>query len=129
MIGSIELKQFLRIVGISFVGSFCLTFFTCTSCHTSANHYAIVTFFSFWLWMFLWIGNDFLTHFLNRKISWVNFPVGRLIVGIVTTVVYTVTTVFVIILLWEAIFNFDIGSYSWTISFALVITFLISLFM
>ena len=123
------MKDYLRVIIISFIGSFGITYFSCTSCRTSATHYLIVTLFSFCLWVSLWIGNDTLTHYLNRKISWVDFPVKRLVIGIVTTVLYTVSAVVTIILVWETFTDFDIGSYYWTVSFALIITFLISLFL
>ncbi len=122
-------QEYLRVILFSFVGSFCLTYFTCVNCRVNFTHYAIVTLFSFGLWVSLWIGNDALTHFLNRKISWVEFPVKRLVIGLITTVAYTVLTVLAIILLWEEVMNFNIGDYFMPIAFALVITFLISLFM
>ena len=129
MVTSINWKEVFRIVGISFAGSLGLTYFTCVSCRSNAGHYALITFFSFCLWISLWIGNNSLTHYLNRKISWVEFPVRRLVIGVLTTVIYTVSAVSSIILLWERFSYFDIGSYYWTISFSLIITFLISLFL
>ena len=125
----IKPREYLGVILLSFVGSFGLTYFTCVNCRINFTNYAIVTLFSFVLWVSLWIGNDALTHFLNRKISWVEFPVKRLVIGLITTVAYTVLTVLAIMLLWEKVMNFDIGDYFMPIAFALIITFLISLFM
>ncbi len=125
----IKPKEYLRVILLSFVGSFCLTYFTCVNCRVNPTNYAIVTLFSFGLWVSLWIGNDALTHFLNRKISWVDFPVKRLVIGLITTVAYTVLTVLAIMLMWEKVMNFNIGDYFMPVAFSLVITFLISLFM
>ena len=117
-----NLKEFIKIILISFIASFGLTYFVCDSCRSNATNYVIVTSFSFSLWVSLWAGNDFLAHFLNRKISWVEFPVRRLLIGVAATVLYTVSVVLIIILLLETLLNFDIGNYFWTIASSLIVT-------
>ncbi|CAN5355597.1 hypothetical protein BH10BAC4_BH10BAC4_09430 [soil metagenome] len=123
------LRQYFRILGFSVIGSASMTFFTCNHCRVDAGSYLWVTSFSVLIWFFLWTGNDFITHYFNRKISWVVYPVRRLVVGIVTTVVYTVSVVFIIDLLWKKFAPFSLGNGQWIIAFALVVTFLISLFL
>jgi sensor histidine kinase YesM len=121
--------KYLKVLGFSVLGSVSMTYFTCGSCRVDAGSYLWVTFFSVLVWFFLWAGNDILTHFINEKISWVKFPVKRLIVGIITTAVYTVTVVLVIDKTWKWLSPFSVGNNTWIVVFALIITFLISLFL
>lgn len=111
------------------MGSTVTTYFTCTGCHSDLHRYALVTFFSTILWISLWIGNGELTEFISKKISWVKFPVNRLIVGVIATVAYTVIIVLLIARSWEYFLNFSFGSYADIVVPSLIITFFISLFL
>lgn len=88
-----------------------------------------VTFFSSVLWILLWIGNESLTTYISCKISWVEFPLKRFIIGVTITVLYTVSVVMLIVLVWEKVMNFNFGSYFDVVFTSLVITFIISLFL
>jgi LytS/YehU family sensor histidine kinase len=88
-----------------------------------------VTFFSSVLWISLWIGNESLTTYISCKISWVEFPLKRFIIGVTITVLYTVSVVMLIVLVWEKVMHFNFGSYFDVVFTSLVITFIISLFL
>jgi sensor histidine kinase YesM len=123
-------KEYGRVILISAVGSAAMTFITCPSCYTEpTTRYLPVTLFSFVAWVSLWIGNDKLTHFISTKISWVEAPLKRLIWGLISTVVYTLSAVLTITKLWEVIMGFDFDDYSMIILSSLIITFLLSLFL
>jgi hypothetical protein len=124
-----KIKGYLIVVVISLVGSASTTYFTCTGCHSNLPKYAWVAFFYTLLWVFLWIGNGELTEQISKKISWVKFPVKRLIVGVIATVAYTVGIVLLISKSWEVSFNFRFDSYLEIVSSSLIITFFISLFL
>ena len=68
------------------------TYFTCRSCNT-LEEYLPVACFTFILWVLCWRGNSALTHYINEKISWFKFPIKRLVVGLVTTIGYTLLAV------------------------------------
>ncbi len=123
------LYKYLWVIAFSFVGSFGMTYFTCNRCHYEALAYVWVSMFSFTIWVSLWIGNDYITHYFNDLISWVKFPLKRMIVGIVSTVVFTALDVLLIDYLWRKLAPFEIGDDYYMVLFALVITFLISLFL
>jgi sensor histidine kinase YesM len=123
------INEYVRILLLSAVGSSALTFITCPSCYTELARYLPVTIFSFTVWVSLWIGNDKLTHFISTKISWVEAPLKRLIWGLISTVVYTLSAVLTITKLWEVIMGFDFDDYSIIILSSLIVTFLLSLFL
>lgn len=77
----------------------------------------------------MWIGNGELAHYLNTKISWVKFPVQRLVVGIVTTVLFTVGVTIGLLKFWEWLRNVRFNAYIEFVASSLIITFLISLFL
>lgn len=118
-----------KVILISIAGSFLITYFTCHSCHTNAERYLWVTFFSSLLWVSLWIGNEQLSIYVTSRIPWVQYPVKRLVVGVVSTVLFTVGVVSSIVTVWERVMNFSFGgSYTIVLS-SLIITFFISLFL
>ncbi len=122
-------KEYGTVVAISVAGSAITTYFTCPECVESLERYMWVTVFSASLWIFLWIGNGELTQRINHWISWVKYPLRRLVIGVFSTVVYTVTVVMALTLLWEYLFQFSFGSYSGVLFPSLLITFFISLFL
>ncbi len=126
---AVDKYKYLKVLGFSAIGAGVMTFFTCSSCHRNFESYLWVTGFSVLVWFSIWSGNDFITHFFNRQISWMKFPIKRLIIGIVSTAVYTVSIILLIDRLWTALAPFKISNNSWIIVFALVVTFVISLFL
>jgi LytS/YehU family sensor histidine kinase len=129
MMLSEKVRDNLRIVAFSVVGSLVTTYFTCVPCRENIPNYLIVTFFSACLWIALWMGNGNLTHYLSQHISWVQFPIRRLVIGVASTVAYTVGVVLIIVEAWEYFLQVDIGNTWYVVSYSLVITFLISLFL
>jgi len=49
------------------------------------------------MWIALWMGNDRLGCFIDTKISWIERPVTRFLVGIVSTTLYTVGIIYIIL--------------------------------
>jgi sensor histidine kinase YesM len=126
---SYTLREYATVVGGSLIGSVVCTWFTCTSCRVNPVHYAIVASFSMALWILLWMGNDYLVHFLNDRISWVKFPITRLVVGLLVTILYTSSVVLMVIMIWERATGESLGDSLYIVYFSLIITFLISLFL
>ncbi len=121
--------QHLNILGISILIGGVLTYFTCPICSSSFKYYAIVSTFSISMWYFLWSGNNGLAHYLDAKVSWIDQPIKRLIVGILATIIYSVSIVAIILIIWENAFKFNLGDFFSIILYSLIITFFISLTM
>ena len=123
------LLSFLGVLAISFVGSLVSTYLACRSCRSDFSQFTRISLWSSFIWAALWLGNAELGHFVTKKISWVEFPLRRLIVGIISTVIYTVSIVILIIKVSEYFLFLRFDDYSKIIFQSLVITFLISLFL
>jgi sensor histidine kinase YesM len=103
------------------------TYFTCPGC-TTFSKYAQVSLFSFLIWFVLWKGNDLLAHYISKRISWIEFPLKRMLVGIVSTITFTILAVLLLIEFFKLVFELNFGSgYIYTIYFSVGITILISL--
>lgn len=106
------------------------TWFMCSSCHDNLRSYTLVSFFCFCMWIFLWKGNGYVTDFVNTKISWLEQPIKRFIVGIISTVGYTAGIIFVMMVVYEELLGFSFGRSFWpTIINTIVVTIIISLFL
>ena len=81
------------------------------------------------MWVFFWKGNQYLVDFWNKRISWLEQPVKRFTVGLITVLIYTPL---ISILLGEAyslIPGIEVNWGSENVIVALVITFLITFFL
>jgi hypothetical protein len=122
-------KEYIIILLVSILGSSLLTFLTCGSCSSDFQHFWRVASFTSVIWIALWIGNEFLNDWVDKRISWVDTPGWRLAAGLVATVVYTVGCVLLLVVIWEKVFSFNFGDYNGVVLPALIITFLFSLFL
>jgi sensor histidine kinase YesM len=84
------------------------TYFGCSAC-IGTRVFLIVSGFTFLMWMFLWKGNSFVTHLVSARISWIEFPIKRLLVGIMVTTAYTLFAIFALIAFFENVFDFHFG--------------------
>ncbi len=113
------------------VAGFIMPAFVCTSCLHSLTKYLTVGLLNAVMWVTLWMGNDYLGCIIDKKISWIERPVMRFIVGMVAMVVYTIGIIYIILLAFEFVFNLQLlrNDLSGTFQIALVITIIISFFM
>jgi sensor histidine kinase YesM len=122
-------EQYGKVILFSVIGATTMTYFSCSSCSQDLGKFLLTAFFSSVMWSIMWIGNSELTHYISTRISWVDFPVRRLTVGVVSTVVFTVLVAIGLLKSWEYAWSIKFNSYHEFIIISLVITFLISLFM
>lgn len=125
-----RLKNELTFVFWAMLASIVQTYLVCTSCHSDRERFTLVCAFSFSLWILLWKGNGYVTDFVNTKVSWLDEPMKRFIVGIISTVAYTGAVIVGMMLLFERALDFSFGkSFVPTIINTIVITIIISLFL
>jgi sensor histidine kinase YesM len=124
-----KLKEYAFALLIAVVGSTVLTYFTCTSCSSSADKFLFSAVLSAIMWVCMWIGNSELTHFIDQRISWVEAPVKRFIIGMITTVIFTVLVAVGLMKIWEYTRDIKFSTYSDFVVSSLIITFLISFFL
>ena len=87
--------------------------------------------FSSAIWLTLWKGNAYLGTLLDFKLSWVRSPVKRLIWGLIVTITYTTSIVYLLILVYQWTFDYRFSDERIlsNIQLSLLITLLVSIFM
>lgn len=112
-----------------FLASLVQAYFMCPRCNTLVS-YGMVVLFTFILWTVLWKGNNAVTLYVSKKIPWMHRPLRRMVVGIISTVAYTLASVIVLLEIFHRVFHFSFGSgYYYTVYFSIGITIVISLVM
>lgn len=82
------------------------------------------------IWQFLWLGNGFLNEWFDERYSWHKQPGRRFLVGIVGMLVYSVGIVYLLILFYRHVLNFEVGDDLNGMFFStLIITTIITMFM
>jgi sensor histidine kinase YesM len=113
----------------SLLGGGVLPFLTCRSCQKSWTLYAVVAGFTVSIWIFMWLGVEAISHRLDQKIRWTAAPLTRTLVGLASTMTYTIVIVFLLKLVFESVTGVYMGNAKGVIYSALVITLLITFFM
>lgn len=124
-----QIVRELKDLGIFFVISLFQGVWMCPRCHTQRDYFITIS-FTFCMWIFLWKGNSILATFVSRRFPWMTHPTMRFVVGIVSTILYTVMSMLVAMYAFEYIFNFSFGKgFVYTIYGSVGVTILISLFL
>jgi sensor histidine kinase YesM len=124
------LKESWKIALWMVVAGFGMTFLISIGRPWSASIFWTVGSFTSVMWMFLWIGNAYLANWIDHKISWHEKPMLRLGVGIAAMLVYTIGSVYFLIVFYRLVFNFSVASdMSGMLYTTVIITTIISMFM
>lgn len=117
----------LKFAGFFILASIVQTYFSCRGCDT-VREYSLIAFFTLIMWILLWRGNSLVTDVVDSRVSWYKYPTTRLVVGLLSTIVYTIIAVLTAMISFERLFNFNFGStFEWTVYFSVIITIIISL--
>jgi sensor histidine kinase YesM len=103
------------------------TYFFCPRCGTF-NNYFYVWSFTVCMWIVLWKGNSMVASQISNRVSWLEFPLKRLVVGFAGTIAYTFLAIMMLMSFFEYVLGFNFGkSYLYTIYVAVAITITLSL--
>lgn len=109
-------------------GGIVMTYFTCDSCIYSASRYAMVAAYIASIWISMWLGNEYFTHWLDDRILWTREPVKRLVIGIFAVIVYSTVTAYAIARFFDFAFNFNPRG-KWELTSTVIITIVINFIM
>ena len=116
--------RFLHI-GALILLSVAMTFLVCQSCLTSPSRFAIVALYGSAMWIFMWLGNEYISIWLDEKIPWTNAPNRRFIIGAGAVIIYSVIAAYVVATIFDVGFNLQAsgaGQVYWTVILAVGIT-------
>ncbi|MBI3482268.1 MAG: histidine kinase, partial [Bacteroidetes bacterium] len=116
------------ILSLTVVG-FAMTYFVCPSCPNSFRNYWLVGIFTSLVWIALWIGNAHVADLVSKFFSWTEQPVKRFFWGLVSTLAYTLSAVYLLTITFNWVTNFDVSFERDMLYSTVVFTFVISAFM
>jgi sensor histidine kinase YesM len=119
-----EIRDMVILVVLGMVMTW--TGISCDTCDPKTKEFWIIGSFTSLMWVVLWKGNDYVGRYISTKMSWIEFPVKRFFVGILSTFLFTFIAIFSLGNLYNYIFDLRI---TYGIMFSVVITLIISLFM
>jgi sensor histidine kinase YesM len=117
--------NFITIIWLTVAG-FVMGWFIWRGCCERISAYVWISFFNASLWIALWMGNAYVSQLMNHFFSWHKEPIKRMIGGLIAMVVYTLSAVYGIVLIFQS-FGFSVGdnlrgTYLSTIGITLLIT-------
>lgn len=134
MLKSPPIKPFLRentkvIVGMIIAGSV-MAWFIWRGCCEKISSLVWTSIFTVTLWIALWLGNAFVSEWMDNIFSWHKEPIKRLVAGLIGMTVYTIGAVFGVIYAFHFAFGFDVGDkFYGTLYSTILITLVITMFM
>jgi sensor histidine kinase YesM len=96
---------------------------TCRNCFDNPYEFWIVASFTALMWIALWKGNSVLADYISGKISWIDFPLKRLSIGLISTIAYTLGVMYFLGFIYHMIFLVNFASGAW---YSVIITLVIS---
>lgn len=127
-------KKIVKEVAIVAAIGFVMAIGICRQCLDDPVIFAKAGVYSSVLWLVMWFGNGYLSHFIDQYVDWLKYPIRRLILGILGYTIFPLIAMFFITLFfsWLWRFNMDITSFPENLSYlvtAVIITFIIASFM
>jgi hypothetical protein len=112
------------------VGGTVMSWFIWRGCCESISSLFWICLFTVCLWMALWLGNAFVSDWMDNLFSWHKDPVKRLVAGLVGMTVYTLGAVYGLTYIFHFVFGFDVGdNMNRSLFTTIVITLIITMFM
>lgn len=119
----------LRDLFLFLMASILQAYLTCSRC-SSVERYVQVVGFTFAIWVLLWKGNSIVANVITKRISWIEYPGRRFIIGIVSTIGYSILAIISLMTFFESVLGYNFGKgYVYTVYGSLITTILISLFL
>ncbi len=124
-----KINPTLKLVVLLTITGFAMTYFVCPNCVKSFRNYSLIGIFTSIIWIALWLGNAHLANWVSTFISWTEYPTKRLLYGLLSTIVYTFGTIYVLTKAFNWVANFNIEFSKELLYTTVGITFVISAFM
>jgi sensor histidine kinase YesM len=90
------IKTQIRDLVLMFIISTLTLYLTCDKCFLQEANTSKYVWFSFLMWIIFWKGNELCTNLVSNRISWVEKPLRRFIIGMIAMLAYTSFAIFVL---------------------------------
>jgi len=123
-------KEFLRQVrdvALLIVAGFIMTLMMGN--FKTPSQYLIIGSFTALMWVFLWKGNSLISNLISSSIGWLKTPIKNLVFLSLGSIVYTISSILLLVKIYEWVFDIDFGKSGGLVYSATLITIIITLFM
>ena len=119
----------VKLIVLLVITGFIMTYFVCPSCSKSFRNYFFVGIFCSSTWITLWIGNSQVANWISKFLSWTENPGKRFLFGLLSTLGYTLGSVYVLTTTFKWLTDFNVEFTRDVLYTTVPITFVISAFM
>jgi LytS/YehU family sensor histidine kinase len=119
-----ELRDMAILLVIGFVMTY--TGMSCRACDIHTKHFWVTASFTGFSWILLFKGNSYLADAVSCKMSWLEYPVRRVVIGVLVTVAYTTLIMYLLNVVYLRTFDVTFGN---SAIYTIIFTLVISLFM
>lgn len=125
----IEWKSEIKSTLLIFIFGSLTIFLWCDDCFQNLAESTFSLIFTGLMWVLLWKGNAHVSDYISHKVSWLENPPKRFVLGIIGVVVYTPIAVYGLSLFAEYIVNVSISDVNDIAISSIGVTFVISFFL
>jgi sensor histidine kinase YesM len=118
-------KEFLLVVVLATLMSVLM----CPSCMLNFAYAWKMEVIMLSIWLVMWYGNGYVSHYIDRHVSWLDNPAKRFGLGVLATVVYSTLAILLLAVLFNSIFEINIGNKWQLVWLSIGISVVILLFM
>ena len=101
----------------------------CTNCYMKWEYFWKMEVIMLTIWLVMWYGNAYVSHIIDRYISWLEKPAKRFVLGISASIVFSTSAIVLLAILFKNMFGISIGSGWENIWITIGVTLIILLFM
>jgi LytS/YehU family sensor histidine kinase len=101
----------------------------CPDCMNTWSYFWRMEVIMLTIWFVMWYGNEFISHTIDRYVSWLDKPAKRFALGITGSVIFTVLAFVSLAILFKELFNVSIGYGLSTVWISIGVSLIILLFM
>jgi hypothetical protein len=117
----LELRDMAILMLIGFVMTY--TGLSCRACDIHTQRFWVIASFTGFSWILLFKGNSYLSDAVSCKMSWLEYPVRRLLIALLVTVAYTTLAMYLLNVIYLGTFDVKFGNSAYyTIGFTIVIS-------
>jgi LytS/YehU family sensor histidine kinase len=129
MVRIIDWKTQIKELLIILLAGTIMSIFSCLDCYThSFKSAATIWSYSVSIWLVLWKGNEILHNLIDRKLTWEDNPIKRLIIGLIVILIFTPSAMYLLMIFFSWMANISFGNVKWTLIISVIITIGISSF-
>ena len=129
-----SIKAFFEQFAIIVVLAVPVGWLLCGNCWGNVQWMLNSAWISIGIWTVMWLGNGYIVDFISKRISWLEQPVKRFVIGVLAMVIYTVAAIVLIDYIIHLAFGVNDDWYTWenilqSGTIAVIITTIIALFL